>query len=322
MASAGVISSPPPRTLAGMPTSRASGLPVSHSKWGHTLFSPVRVFLLVLGIVFATEFAIMLIFPNLPANLRTETLGAVVDSSILVTVLCPALWLLIVRPLRQLVAERGELLSRSLTIQERERSRIAGDLHDDVGQAQTAVLLGLSNIMQSPTLEQAVDRARSLHDVAAGAVDATRRLARGLSSSVLTDFGLAQATERLCEDVENASGMTITRQLELSSQRLSPAIEVALYRVLQEALTNAAKHSHAHTLKVTLRQEPKCVRLSIADNGQGIEDTDKQTTPLRSGLGIAGMRERITLLGGSFSIASIPGEGTTISAQVPVEVST
>ncbi len=285
----------------------------------HGLVSPVRVFLIIIAVAFAAEFGFMLVLPALPEALRSDYIAPLVDATVLVVILCPAVWLLVVRPLRKLVAERGELLSRALSIQERERARIAGDLHDDVGQAQTAVLLGLSNIMQSTSLEQAVDRAHSLHDVAASAVDATRRLARGLSTSVLTDFGLAPAAERLCEDVERATGMTVTRHFDQSGERLTPAIEVALYRVLQEALTNAAKHSEAQSATVTLQCTPTCLTLTISDNGQGIKSMDAATGSMRAGLGIAGMRERINLLNGSFSISSIPGEGTTITAHVPLE---
>lgn len=299
-----------------MATQPASQLAVSSSQG---LISPVRVFVTVLAVAFTAEFGFMLVFPSLPEVLRSDYIAPLVDASVLVIVLCPAVWFFVVRPLRTLVAERGELLSKTLTIQERERARIARDLHDDVGQAQTAVLLGLSNIKQSQTLEQALERAHSLHVVAASAVDATRRLARGLSTSVLTDFGLTQAADRLCEDFEKASGMKITRTFETRQQRYSQSVEVALYRVLQEALTNAAKHSAAHAVSVTLRESPTSLSLVVADNGQGIESLEAATTSLRAGLGVAGMRERISLIGGSFNLNSIPGEGTMITATVPLE---
>ncbi len=275
--------------------------------------SPLRVFALVLAIVFAVEYAIMAVLVAAAPVPRTSAGLSLIDSLALVAALCPALWLLVVRPLRRLVSERGALLARTLTIQEEERARLARDLHDELGQAQTAVLLGLRSVANARTLDEARDRAASVHEIAVGAVESTRRMARGLSPSVLTDFGLSEAVERVCEDVSSATGIDITRTIDTGTVRLDPSIEIAAYRVVQEALTNAVKHAHATAIDVRLRLERERLILDIIDNGRGMPDPED----VGSGLGLAGMRQRVLVLGGEFRITSGPVSGTTIRATIP-----
>lgn len=275
--------------------------------------SPLRVFALVLAVVFAVEYAIMAVLVA-PAPVPRTSVGlSLIDSLALVAALCPALWLLVVRPLRRLVSERGALLSRTLTIQEEERARLARDLHDELGQAQTAVLLGLRSVANARTLDEARDRAASVHEIAVGAVESTRRMARGLSPSVLTDFGLSEAVERVCEDVSSATGIDITRAIDTGTERLDPSIEIAAYRVVQEALTNAIKHANATAVSVRLRLERERLILDIIDNGRGMPDPGDAG----SGLGLAGMRQRVLVLGGEFRVTSGPVSGTTIRATIP-----
>lgn len=276
--------------------------------------SPLRVFALVLAIVFAVEYAIMALLAIAVPVPRTGAALSLIDSLALVAALCPALWLLVVRPLRRLVAERGALLARTLTVQEEERARLARDLHDELGQAQTAVLLGLRSVANARTLDEARERAESVHAIAVGAVESTRRMARGLSPSVLTDFGLSEAVGRVCEDVSAATGIDITRTVDTGTDRLPPSIEIAAYRVVQEALTNAVKHADATSIDVRLRLEDERLILEIIDNGRGLPDTD-DTGP---GLGLAGMRQRVVLLGGEFRVTSGPASGTILRAAIPV----
>ncbi len=280
-----------------------------------TAFSPVRVFLLVLVAVFVVEFAIMIVLAAVNSAGDGWRLSALVDSAALVAVLCPVLWWLVVRPLRALAAQRGALLAQALHVQEEERAKLARDLHDELGQAQTAILLGLRSVSSAGTLEEARDRAAGLHQMASDAVDSARRMARGLSPSVLTDLGLEAAADRLCEDVAAASGVCIHRSLRLGPQRMSPSVEIGAYRVLQEALTNAAKHAHATTVRVSLSRSHDALLLSVQDDGIGMPADAK---PLAEhGLGMAGMRERVALLGGSFGVESRAGAGTAVSASIP-----
>ncbi|NUQ48433.1 MAG: histidine kinase, partial [Phycisphaerae bacterium] len=149
--------------------------------------------------------------------------------------------------------------------------------------------------------------------MAAGALDAARRIARGLSPTVLTDLGLAPALRRVCEDVARASGIEIACDLQPASERPDPPVEIAIYRVAQEALTNAARHSGATYIRLALRFTDTRVRLTVTDNGRGFS---ANRDAAGSGVGLASMRERVSLLGGVFEAASRAGV-TTIRADLP-----
>ncbi len=279
--------------------------------------SPIRVFVLVLAIVFVVEFAIMAALAAIVPASKDAPFLSLIDSLVLVAALCPALWLLVVRPLRALVSERGALLRRTMTIQEDERARIARDLHDELGQTQTAILLGIRAVANSTSLDQAHERAHATKEMAVAAIDATRRLARGLSPSVLTDFGLTQGIDRICEDIAESSGIDIVRTIHIGSARFDPAIEIAIYRIVQEALTNVIKHADADTVEVRLLLEEHRLTLSVADNGRGVHTSADRHRTTEPGLGLAGMRQRVTLLGGSFRIMPNPAGGTSLRASIP-----
>lgn len=278
--------------------------------------SPIRVLALVLAVVFAVEAVVMLGLSLAPQSIRESRAVAILDSFLLVIVLGPLLWLIVVRPLDALLAERGRLLRRTLSVQEEERAKLSRDIHDGLGQAQTAVLLGLRAVADAESLDQARERAEAARQMAVAAVDAPRLLARGLVPCVLRDFGLGQALERVCEDISNASGIEIARELAPVAH-VDPAVEIGLYRVVQEALTNAAKHSHATKIRVTLGVSAGLLAVTIADDGRGIGHDSASARP--DGLGLSGMRERIVLLGGEFRIGSASGGGTVIRAAVPMK---
>lgn len=277
----------------------------------------MRVFVLVLGGVFAVESVIMLLLPKMPHTPLANVLLSLLDSLTLIAVLCPLLWLLVVRPLRTLVGQRGELLSRTLTIQEEERARLARDLHDELGQAQTAVLLGLAAVVKARNLDEARERAAGVHEMAVSAVESSRRLARGLSPGVLADFGLQVAIERICEDLAAASDIALDLDLRIPRLRFEAPIEIAVYRVVQEALTNAAKHAGAKVIRVQLEYANSRVTLAVSDDGRGM---DWHKPKGSEGLGLAGMQERTVLLGGRFLIGPSPSGGTTVSASLPASL--
>ena len=285
-----------------------------------TSISPIRVFGLVLAVVFAVELGIMLVVAGIPWQYRNDFWLSIADSATLVAVLCPALWVLIVRPLRALVTERGKLLSRSLEIQEAERARLSRDLHDELGQTQTAVLLGLRAVLNAPDLEQVRERANAVHQMASAAIESTRRISRGLSPTVLRDFGIGPAVERVCEDFAAAGTVEIARELRIGSLRLEPEIEIAAYRFVQEAITNAAKHAHARRIQVVIEHVRGELSIRVTDDGRGIDPASMGRS--ESGLGLIGMRERIVLHGGGFFIDSGPSAGTTIRATIPAKVVT
>lgn len=280
--------------------------------------SPFRVLFLILIVVFAAELSIMVVLAAAVApESRSSLVEAVIDALVLVATLTPALWFLVVRPLRVLVNERGALLTRAMTIQEAERARIARDLHDELGQTQTSILLGVRSIADAETLEQARSRAESIHEMTVEAIDATRRMARGLSPAVLADFGIGPAVERMCMDVATATDVEIVREIRLGTVRPESAVEIAAYRFVQEALTNAIRHSGATRVRVGVRQEADRIELAVADNGQGIPHDSTRGGSARAGTGLAGLRERVTLMGGSFRLTSAPSGGTSLQATLP-----
>lgn len=286
--------------------------------------SPIRVFVILLAVVFAVEMTIMLAVESLDEARVPRVLVSLLDALLLVVVLWPMLWLFVVRPLRATIVERRAFLARTLTIQEEERSSLARDLHDELGQTQTAVLLGARSIMNAATLEDAKERAKEVARMAASTIESSRRIARGLSPGVLIDLGLAVAAERLCEDIALASGVEVERAIRLGAARVDPEIEIAAYRVLQEAMNNAVKHARATRLRVVLDLSGETLRLVVSDDGVGIS---AGAVGGRGGFGLEGMRQRVTLRNGSLEIKSEPQkstkdvQGTTIVATFPLRES-
>lgn len=200
--------------------------------------------------------------------------------------------------LDRLTAERSASSAHALAAQEAERARIARELHDEIGQSLTVVLLGL---------KRAVDRAPAdLHDdlhavqetVRAG-LDEVRQVARRLRPGVLADLGLHSALSALCGEFAEATGITVARALGPVPD-LDDDTDLVVYRIVQEGLTNVARHAKATRVEVSLTD----TTLRIVDNGRGGVTT--------TGAGIRGMRERALLIGARLTIDSPPGGGTTI----------
>ncbi len=271
----------------------------------------------VLATVFLTEALIMLALNASPEEFEESSVAPLLDSVALVCVVSPVLWMLVVRPLRRLVVERGELLARAMSIQEEERARLAHDLHDEVGQVQTALLLASRAVMNAQTQEQVRERAQLVHSLAVESMESTRRMARGLSPSVLIDFGLAQASERVCEDMSDAAGIPIRRVFTIGDARFDSKVEIAAYRVVQEALSNALRHADASEVCVRLDLKNGVLELEVSDDGRGMTPPARGK-PATSGLGLANMRERVVLLGGRFEVISTLDKGTTLRARLPV----
>lgn len=277
---------------------------------------PLRVLAVVLVLVFGVELGIMLTIASWNPWPAGAVELAVVDALVLTAVLSPALWFVIVRPLRVLFDQRGRLLARVFEVQEEERARISRDLHDELGQFLTAVLVGLRTVEQAPDLDVARTRARDLCEVAAGGLDSVRRLAHGLRTSVLADLGVGPAVERLCEDAAATSGVDITVNVEFgAATRFAYAVEVAAYRLVQEALTNIVRHAHARSAAVRLRLEGETLDIEVRDDGTGIPEGEARHPGQH--LGLQGMRERVMLLGGVIRVNSAPGAGTAILIRLP-----
>lgn len=290
--------------------------------YGDAAFSPIdprRVVAVVLLVVFITEGAIMLLFPILPTWTREPLASSVLDATVLSLATAPALWFLVVRPSRGMFLARGRMIEHLFDIQERERTRLAGDLHDEVGQHLTAVIVGLKTVESSSSLPDAVAHAARLREAAARGLDEVRRLVRGLRPGVLVDLGLPAAVERLCEDFETNHGVKVTLALDLAEDRQSEVVlETAIYRMLQETLTNIARHARASAADVTLSWDRRLATLQIADNGCGFvaHNTDEPRSPLQS-YGLNSIRERARILGGQVAVRSGAGMGTTVTIKIP-----
>jgi signal transduction histidine kinase len=204
-----------------------------------------------------------------------------------------------------------DALRRVVAGQELERTRLARELHDETGQALTSILLGLRTIQEAEDTERAVEDMRAL---VVSTLQDVRRLAVELRPSALDDYGLVPALERLTATVSEQGGPTVDLEAQLADERLPGEIETALYRIVQEALTNAVKHAEAKSVSIVLTRTRSAVTVVIEDDGKGIQPSRDGN----EGLGLVGMRERLALLDGRLRIESNPGAGTTVVAEVPL----
>jgi len=218
--------------------------------------------------------------------------------------------------LKQREVLRGQLLEQVITAQEEERKRIARELHDQIGQALTSMLVGLR------TLEAASNPAHisELKTIAADTLDEVRVLALELRPSVLDDLGLVPALQHYVRAWASRHGLAIDFQtVGLDSLQMPPPVETALYRIVQEALTNIVRHAGADQVSVLLEGRDLMVVAIVEDDGCGFEvDRLLQSSVSEHWLGLHGMRERAELMGGTLTIESSPDAGTTVFVEVPV----
>ena len=213
--------------------------------------------------------------------------------------------------LERLEAERRESSGRALAAQEAERLRIARELHDEIGQTLIAVALRAEHAADQsgetrPELSELAETVQhSLEDV--------RRISRELRPEALDELGLVHALIALCSRVEEQSGIRVHRRLEGPLPEFSPEIELAIYRIAQEALTNVVRHSNATQVTVSLRRVGGQLVLSIKDDGQGLPEQ------VDGGAGLTGMRERAMLIGAELAIESAPGAGVEVKLHLDLD---
>lgn len=211
--------------------------------------------------------------------------------------------------LERLEQERAASSARVLLAQESERRRIAQELHDEVGQTMTAVLL---------SLKRAADEAdgplrgelQQAQEITRGSLDEVRRLVRRLRPGVLDDLGLISALTSLTTEFATHAGLRVVRGFDTDLPPLDQQAELVLYRVAQEALTNAARHAEADRVEVVLSRSDGAVVLSVTDDGRG-------TGIAHEGAGIRGMRERALFIGATLDVTSGPQGGTQVRLTVP-----
>ena len=212
---------------------------------------------------------------------------------------------------------RLDLIKRLITVEDDERRWIARELHDETGQSLTALLVGLRVIEQQAGKPEVVAMAHRLRKIASETVDNVGRLARGLHPSVLDDLGLLAAAQRYVSDYAKTYGLAVDLRSEgVGAQQLPSLVQTTIYRILQEGLTNVARHARARTVNVELKLHDGMLNLLIRDDGVGFDPRATRTD--ESGLGLHGMGERAALFGGSLDVESAPGRGATVRASVPV----
>jgi len=221
--------------------------------------------------------------------------------------------------LKEAEATRLGLTKRLMFAQDEERRRIARELHDETGQSLAALAVGLRAIEEQAVTVDVRSAAQQLQRVAAQTVDDIGRLARGLHPSVLDDVGLAAAARRYVDDYARSFGISVQLVSEgLEWSKLPPLLATTIYRILQEALTNVARHARAKQVLVGLKRDESTLELLVRDDGVGFAAVGGLNET--SGLGLHGMRERVALLGGSVEIDSRPGHGTMVRARIPAGI--
>jgi signal transduction histidine kinase len=200
---------------------------------------------------------------------------------------------------------------------ELEVKRIAHALHDEAGQLLVAVHLALADLSRDlpAPLRERVGHVNVLVDQVD---EQLRRLSHELRPTILDDLGLVPAIEFLAEGISKRTNQTISVHASLND-RLPTSIEIGLYRVVQEALTNAAKHSRASNVHIQMDRPVGLVRCSVRDDGAGFDVAAVLASRGGGGLGLLGMQERLNALGGSLEIQSLPGRGTTLLIKIPLE---
>ena len=206
-----------------------------------------------------------------------------------------------------------EALRQVVEAQELERTRLARELHDETGQALTSILLGLKEVEQAVEGEQGRAAVASLRELVVSTLQDVRRLAVELRPSALDDFGLVTAIERLADTYRQQAGVDVDLEASIGEERLPPEVETALYRIVQEALTNVSKHAGASRISIVVRRKGNSAAVVVEDDGRGFDAHARS-----DGLGLPGMRERVALLGGRLIVESSSGSGTTLAVEVPI----
>ena len=229
--------------------------------------------------------------------------------------------------LKRLASEKGQLLEelqkkefelhralrRAVEYQEAERKRISRELHDEIGQALTSILIRLKALQEETDMDTITERLDGLRYLTSESIEELRRLAVDLRPAILDHLGILPALRWYVQQLADQADLSIRFTGPEKMERLPETIELVLYRVAQEGLTNAIRHSHASNIEVVLEQSQQALRLRVVDDGIGF-DPQK----LDRGLGLVGIRERVELLNGNCGVDTVPGEGTRLWVEIPL----
>jgi len=212
---------------------------------------------------------------------------------------------------------RNVLIQKLITAQEDERKRLSRELHDETSQALTSLMVTMRILAEEATDDDQRKALMTSRNITAGILRDIRDLAVELRPPVLDDLGLAPAIEKYVMKFQERHGIVVNFHLEMLEQNKDSQVLVALYRIMQEGLTNVAKHSEAKHVKLTIVEQDNELLLILEDDGKGILDRDVEIAQKENRLGIYGMKERAEILGGSLTIHALPGKGTLLQALIP-----
>lgn len=222
-------------------------------------------------------------------------------------------------------ARRSQLLDAVISAQEEERKRIARELHDETGQALTSLMVGLKIASES---DRPGERLQELRAITSEALEGVRDLARELRPPLVDDLGLEAALDRYCRNYGTKHGLAVDWQATgfWNQAPLPSPVTIALYRIVQEALTNVVRHAQARNVSVVLERRAHSIVALVEDDGvgfvvgsvEGASDAARPSELSQKGLGLFGMGERAALLGGTLNVESSPGMGTTVRVELPL----
>ncbi|AGA70348.1 histidine kinase [Desulfitobacterium dichloroeliminans LMG P-21439] len=213
---------------------------------------------------------------------------------------------------REMTLER--ICKQAIDELENSKKRLSRELHDELGQAMTSILLQLKMLQHEENVEVIHDRLGGLRYLTQQTIEDVRRLAMNLRPTVLENLGLISALEWYIEDYRRYSGIKVTLVSPRLKKRLPSEVETVVYRAVQESLTNVARHAEASLITIRVNFCEHGLELYIGDNGKGMSCGD-----LKRGLGLLGMEERVRLAGGDFKIKSRLGQGTEITITLPLK---
>jgi signal transduction histidine kinase len=221
---------------------------------------------------------------------------------------------------RERVIRQQQEAMQILNVQEEERKRISRELHDEVGQALTAINMNLAALQRDGAAEAAALLSKKIADIGGllvGAMATVHRFARELRPAMLDELGLVPALRSYLKEYSQRTGLPVRFRSSIRGERLDAEQKTALFRVVQESLTNVAKHAQAGRVEVTLRTVNSGVRMRINDDGHGFAVDRPRPAKGKKRLGLLGIQERVRLVNGRFAVKSSLGGGTTVEVDVP-----
>ena len=286
---------------------------------GHTLKCLLIGFAVLIIISDLSTMLLLDLLPKLPIGWE-----AMIDSSVHFILFSPVYFYLF-RPFileRKCSEEEIRRLSRQLIrTGEEARQSLARDLHDEFGQGLTVLQLGIETLKESlPADQKLIALCARMGGITAQMGAQVRSITSELRPSMLDHLGLVPTLHWFAKQFQERNpGIQVDVQIMDEVERLSPEIEIALYRLCQESLRNVVKHALARQVRITLTRTWSLLTLAVEDNGKGFDAEHwREIAAEHQSSGILGMRERVAALGGSFSIVSGPGEGTIVRAQIPL----